>query len=410
MLHLTIPAGPSAHRPLSEFLGRCVDPCDTVARAEKFFPVMGITRIANVTGLDTIGIPVVMVSRPNSRSLSVAQGKGLTLADARASGVMEAVETYHAERVERPLLYNSYNDLKGRHSILDIVEHRHIVEGGSPWRPRLWIEGVDLIEQRTILVPYELVHLDLTEPTVGRFDLRPTSNGLASGNTIEEARLHAICEVVERDAVKLWFLRTAAKRAQTKIDCETIDDPACCDLLTRYQEAGVLVGVWECTSEIGLPTFLVRILNDSPPPMAPMRPSTGMGCHPRREVALRRALTEAAQSRLTFIAGARDDMFQDDYEQFLDPTTYRNWLGSITGVANRDFHDVQTSLVTDTSAALAWVVECVRAAGAPEIIAVDLTKAILGIPVVRVVIPKLETTSTSSRGLGSRGRQVNGER
>jgi ribosomal protein S12 methylthiotransferase accessory factor YcaO len=29
-------------------------------------PVMGITRVANVTGLDSVGIPVVMVCRPNS--------------------------------------------------------------------------------------------------------------------------------------------------------------------------------------------------------------------------------------------------------------------------------------------------------------------------------------------------------
>jgi ribosomal protein S12 methylthiotransferase accessory factor len=78
---------------------RLLAPEETVARAGRFMPVMGITRIANVTGLDRIGIPVVMVCRPNARSLAVAQGKGLDLALAKASGLMEAVEAYHAEHI-----------------------------------------------------------------------------------------------------------------------------------------------------------------------------------------------------------------------------------------------------------------------------------------------------------------------
>ena len=72
---------------------------------------MGITRIADVTGLDTIGIPVVMVYRPNSRSVVVAQGKGLDLLAAKVSGAMESVEVFMAERITKPLLLGSFNDL-----------------------------------------------------------------------------------------------------------------------------------------------------------------------------------------------------------------------------------------------------------------------------------------------------------
>ena len=78
---------------------------------------MGITRIANVTGLDTIGIPVVMVCRPNSRSVAVSQGKGLTLAAAKASGVMESVEGYHAEHIALPLKYSDYEELRYSHQV-----------------------------------------------------------------------------------------------------------------------------------------------------------------------------------------------------------------------------------------------------------------------------------------------------
>ena len=82
---------------------RTVDPAATLARLQPHLAGMGITRIANVTGLDRIGVPVVMVCRPNARSLAVSQGKGLTLDAAKASGVMEAIELYHAEHIELPL-------------------------------------------------------------------------------------------------------------------------------------------------------------------------------------------------------------------------------------------------------------------------------------------------------------------
>ncbi|TGV60738.1 hypothetical protein EN803_38435, partial [Mesorhizobium sp. M2D.F.Ca.ET.160.01.1.1] len=50
-----------------------------IARIRPHWARMGITRVANVTGLDRIGIPVVMVCRPNARSLAVSQGKGIDL-------------------------------------------------------------------------------------------------------------------------------------------------------------------------------------------------------------------------------------------------------------------------------------------------------------------------------------------
>ena len=85
-----------------------------------FMPAMGITRIANVTGLDRIGIPVVMVCRPNSRSIAVSQGKGVTLDAAKASGLMESIEAWHAERIELPLKLAGSSDLSVNHRLIDI--------------------------------------------------------------------------------------------------------------------------------------------------------------------------------------------------------------------------------------------------------------------------------------------------
>src|SRR5947207_13818095 len=101
---------------------RLVSPQHTIDKISGLLPVMGITRVANVTGLDHIGIPVVMVCRPNSRALAVAQGKGLTLAAAKASGVMESIEAYHAERITLPLKLASYEELCHTHRLVDVEQ------------------------------------------------------------------------------------------------------------------------------------------------------------------------------------------------------------------------------------------------------------------------------------------------
>src|ERR1051326_6617161 len=95
---------------------------DTIKRVLPLAPVMGITRVANVTGLDKVGIPVVMVSRPNSRSVTVSQGKGIDLASAKASGLMEAAELYHAETATLPLRLASYEELRFKHKVVEIED------------------------------------------------------------------------------------------------------------------------------------------------------------------------------------------------------------------------------------------------------------------------------------------------
>src|SRR5712692_4390836 len=100
---------------------RIIAPEETLRRVQPLLPVMGITRIANVTGLDCIGIPVVMVCRPNSRSIAVSQGKGTTLVAAKASGVMESIEFYHAERIQQPLMLGSYAELRYAYRLVDVA-------------------------------------------------------------------------------------------------------------------------------------------------------------------------------------------------------------------------------------------------------------------------------------------------
>ena len=97
---------------------RIANPAETVERVRPLAAQMGITRLGNITGLDRIGIPVAIAVRPNSRSVSVAQGKGLDLPQAMASALMEACETFHAEEVGA-LRGAAYQDLVRGANVVD---------------------------------------------------------------------------------------------------------------------------------------------------------------------------------------------------------------------------------------------------------------------------------------------------
>ena len=200
------PGGATAEK--RYFLGthRTCSPEETLARVQPLLPLMGVTRIANVTGLDRIGIPVVAVARPNARSVTVAQGKGLTLAAAKASGVMEAIEMWHAERIARSLRLASFEEMRAEHRVVDVA--RLPAAAGSRYAPTLamlWVEGHDLLGGGPTWVPHELVSTNYTIPLPpGSGCFQANSNGLASGNHYQEAICHGLCEVIERDARTLW--------------------------------------------------------------------------------------------------------------------------------------------------------------------------------------------------------------
>lgn len=98
---------------------RSCNPIDTFKRVQPFFDGMGITRIANITGLDKIGIPVAICVRPNAKHLSVSQGKGVTWEIARISAAMESIESFHAENPAPPSLHGSYSILKKSHAVIN---------------------------------------------------------------------------------------------------------------------------------------------------------------------------------------------------------------------------------------------------------------------------------------------------
>ena len=289
---------------------RTVSPGETLSRLRPHLSRFGITRVADVTGLDRIGIPVAMAHRPNSRSLSVSPGKGLDLEAAKVSALMEAVEGWHAENAKLPLVLGSLAEVLRQHRLVDVSGlPRHSARPLDRHRQLLWTEGRDLLSGEPLLVPYELVHMNYTlplPPSSGAWLL--SSNGLASGNHPLEALAHALCELIERDAMSLFHGRDADWRAGLRVELDTVEDTDCRDMLRKLGDAGVDVAVWDVTSDVGVPVFSCEIVDRDPSEGRPFLPGTGAGAHPSRPIALLRAISEAAQTRLTTVAGARDDL------------------------------------------------------------------------------------------------------
>ena len=369
---------------------RTCEPEETLARVQPLLQRMGITRIANVTGLDRTGLPVVTVARPNARSVTVAQGKGLTLAAAKVSGVMEAIEVWHAERIVKPLKLARHDEMRSEHRLADVT--RLPLARGSRFNeqlPMLWMEGVDLLGGGAVWVPFELVSANYTLPLPpGCGCFQANTNGLASGNHYLEAVSHGLCEVVERDARTLWGHRAAEFRGRRVVDLQSITDADCRGVLERFLAANLQARVWDVTSDVGIASFVCLIMgldgDDADPEF-------GAGCHPVREIALLRALTEAAQARNTYITGARDDYHAALYSAACRAQRRKDCLRLLeANEAPRNFAHVPSFDSASIDADLRCMLARLRAVGIEQVITVDLTRETIGVPVVRVIVPGLE--------------------
>jgi ribosomal protein S12 methylthiotransferase accessory factor len=347
----------------------------------RFAPAMraaGITRLAELTGLDNLGIPVYAAIRPMGRSLATQQGKGLTALAARVSALMESLETFTAEQVKGEVV-GAYRALAKRRRVVDVRKlprPRGRLDLGARWR---WLEGWDLGAGEPILVPADAVTLDTTFAKDPVFDV--SSNGLASGNELVEAILHGLLEVIERDAEAAWR-RSGGDR---RLVLDSISDPTCRWLIERVTAGGARVFLFDLASDLGIAAIGCTILQD-PGDVAwrPLGAYQGFGAHLLPEIAIARAITEAAQTQLTYISGARDDFFPGDYQRATDrailaPMWERLTAGCAEPVA---FDELPRHAPRSLGEGLAWLV-----AKLPQVIAVELTHAKLRVPVAKVIVP-----------------------
>jgi ribosomal protein S12 methylthiotransferase accessory factor len=343
-----------------------------------------------VTGLDRVGIPVAMATRPNSRSVAVSQGKGLTLADAKVSALMEAIELWHAEHIVQPMIFAAEQDLPDHPGPIDVGRLPRIPGGRySPALRMHWIEGLDLVSGRAILVPHELVHADFTHPVPpGHGCFFSSTNGLASGGHLLEAICYGICELIERDALSIWYQRGAGARAGSRIEPATIAGDAARAMWEAFERAGLEVGLWDVTGDTGVAAFHCLIAERS---AGQGHIGVGSGAHPDSSQALARALGEAAQTRLNYITGARDDL---SFAEFLPKGRQAKARGAAAllglGPPVRDFTAVPSRRAATFRDDLDWLLERLAAVSVGEVAVVDLSRSASEFSVVRVVIPGLE--------------------
>jgi ribosomal protein S12 methylthiotransferase accessory factor len=370
-------------------------PEETLLRIERHFAAIGITRIADVTGLDSIDIPVCVAVRPNSRSLAVSQGKGITPIHAKVSAAMESIELYHAEQIDlRDSVVATFAELRRQAVVCDPRALRlHPHTNYRDDLPIRWIKGHDIIAGVDTFVPYDLVHC----VWIGSIDRPPTfavsSTGLASGNHPLEASLHAICEVIERHETYIWQLKTLLPTKN--IECvapESIDSPICRELLEKLRAANISFYIWNIASTFTIPCFGCALIEAAPTAsFLPLGVFHGLGCHLSKEIALIRAVTEAAQTRLTFISGARDDTYREHYDLTQSPYYQAHWMDLLQKrMVMIDFRALASFETDRFDTDIQVLLGQLGQRGYISAIAVDLSKPWLGISVFRIIIPGLK--------------------
>jgi len=385
---------------------RSVPPAETFERIRPTFATAGLTRIANITGLDRIGIPVTIAVRPNSRTLAVSSGKGFNLAAARVSGAMEGLELFHAEEAELDEFFCSYAELPvPRLPIEDLALTRRSLF--NPAQRLRWTWGWDLISQQDIAVPCSIIQMNGTYRAGDLSLFQLSSNGLASGNNLLEAINHALYEAIERDAVACSRAIAQVSGGQLRVvDQDTIEHPLVLELLDRLNRAQIRPVLFDCTVDTQVPTYTAYLCDRALPNA---RIAGGFGAHLDPEIAMVRAITEAVQGRTVYIAGSRDDAFRHNYLLPRD-----NEAAAAAFLRQEPTVDARcrTSEATatfqgDTNVALAKL----RAAGIDRVLVVDLSRPEFPIRVVKVIVPGLEGYMFDSYRPGRRAQAyLDGER
>jgi ribosomal protein S12 methylthiotransferase accessory factor len=390
---------------------RTTPPQLTLARAKARAPALGITRVTDITRLDRVGLPVFASIRPTAApgSLCVNAGKGLHPIEAEVGAYMEAIEFALAEpgAASVPVVRATVRDvLDGRkrpEAILDLCPRvGSRVRLGAPID---CVEGEEISGTGTrALLPAELVFLPYRPSARHRGLFGTTSNGLASGNSVLEATVHGLCEVIERDVCSFEAVRDTSE----PVDLGTVEGSARA-LVERVRAADLQLFVRTARNAFGMPYFFA-VIND-PDANAPHLLNGGFGCHPHRSVAFVRAVAEAAQSRLAFIHGGRDDLVNvyDRYQRWTAERKRRFVAGVVARAARgrpvaMDAIDDHSQTVTSVERCAEHIFRRFAELGFDRTYRVALSSRSDDLQVVRVIVPRMEMFNESVSRLGVRLR------
>ncbi|ARS67239.1 hypothetical protein CN204_18465 [Sinorhizobium meliloti] len=390
---------------------RTYNPEETLRRIAPAMRTCGISRVLDVTHLDRIGIPTYNAVRPNGMILSVSNGKGWTKAAASVSAIMESIEVEHAEYPDTSAWHLAQSAKVLRNRGYSVVDAPTLISeclwpsdtyGGLYYSDDLrldWVEGREIIESRPVLLPASTIYV--RAPYVHYF----TSNGLASGNTWEEATLHGICELIERDSTARLLGRPEGMTTSRLLRIEPKSMP---EHLGHFSEkvaqAGIELFMFALPSAIDIHTFWA-VFHCPGEPSFMLATSAGFGCHTSPQIAASRALTEAAQSRLTYIHGAREDLGIDHVNRQLTcaETEARLALQARTFAKFRQIPTVTWDELLAVAPhrargrtipeSLSMVLRMLKEAGHGQVYVHDLTKRGLDLAVTKAFVPGLKVSA-----------------
>lgn len=269
----------------------------------------GVSRLADVSGLDNLGVPVVSAIRPGARSLSVSSGRGTTLEKAKISALMEGFEAHCSETFAPTCVRATYSQAAARGSAVNpalLPHHPSADLSEEMW----WCKGRSLSSGEPVLVPFEAVHTDWSR-AVNNSGFVCDSTGIGAGLTASQAVLHGLYELIERDAMSLSTMR--AEPETTPPVAPVVATPPDFPLIRAASTRCVLI-----ESDTHTPVVAGFVWDTNPNPFRPLPVGMGTAAGPTVRNAATRALTEAAQSRLITISGARDDLLPANYEAMFD--------------------------------------------------------------------------------------------
>lgn len=380
---------------------RAIPPERTIANVEGKLRRAGVTRIAEITHLDRLGIPVYSAIRPGAAegAVSIYAGKGATKSQAKASAMMEAFERYSAEiNVEDAQMFETglYGEMEGAINPETLILPQQSYKADTT---RLdWVKTVDVTDDEEYLAPVNAIYHPYI-PRGGAVLFKSNTNGLASGNRIEEAVYHGITEVVERDA---WSIFEAKKKCRGEVVCDGTENPLIRDMLHKFDQSEIEVKLLDLTADVDITT--IAAVADDTVLRDPALLSLGVGTHLNPEVAVIRALTEVAQSRATQIHGTREDtnravfMRKAGYERM--KRINKHWFS--------DSHKlIDISRIKDKSKPtfkedIETCVNILKKNGFDKIYYTNLTRREIEIPVARVIIPGMEVYSVDMERMGKR--------
>lgn len=365
---------------------RVMPPQETLERVKSVAPEVGITRVADISGLDRVGLPVFSAIRPSAAggAISVYAGKGTTESEARVSVIMEAVERFSAEvdNFEERLSFDSYEQISAENSAVNPADL--ILPGYLSSETKIeWHSSWDLLNDEEVFVPANAVFHPYM-PAQGRWQLfRSNTNGLASGNVMEEAIFHGLMEVIERDAISI-----AESDRNPGLGIEVGSDRVG-NIVNMFERQGIRIRLWWLPTDSGVPT--VAAASDDEKLRDASLLVMGAGSHSDPEIAALRALTEVAQSRATQIHGAREDTDRESsmrmigYERM--KRLNRHWLAEPRETIQLD--TIETTATSTIDGDIRSTLKSLRGV-ADRVIVSDLTVSVIGVPTVRVIIPGFE--------------------